>query len=239
MLPTIDVPTFSVELPISKKNIQFRPYLVKEQKILTMAKESGEKNSVINAILQIINNCIITDINIQEELPITDVEYLFYQLRARSESELVNLKYRCENKIEDTICGNTMDHTLNLLTDLEILDNGVSPIIEITENVGIKLKHQRFELDGLEDTLPTPKELFEIIANNVDFIYDENSSYNAKDIPQQKIVEWIGNLPTEKYEKIEQFFLNEPKIIKKLNITCNKCGMNHNILVEDIFDFFT
>lgn len=238
-LPTIDVPTYSVELPISKKEIKFRPYLVKEQKILTMAKESGEKNAVIEAILQIIKNCLVTDINIQEDLPITDVEYLFYHLRARSESEIVELKYRCEHKVDGSICGNIMEHNLNLLTDLEISDAGISPIIQINDSIGIKLKHQRFELDTVEDSIPTPTEMFELIANNVEFIFDETSSYNAKDIPVQKIAEWIGQVPTEKYKKIEEFFLNEPKIIKKLQMTCSKCGMIHDIEVEDIFDFFT
>jgi len=236
-LPKIDVATYTINLPVSKQTVKFRPYLVKEQKILIMAKESGEKNTLIDAIIQVLENCVTNDIDIKN-LPITDVEYLFYTIRARSESEIVDLKYRCEALIGGTSCGNVMEHGLNLITDLEIIDNEISPNIQINEDVGLKLRHQRFEIDNLQNKIPTPEEILESIAKNVEFVYDENSSYNAKDIPIQKIIEWLGELPVEKFKQIEAFLENEPKIVKKLQITCNKCGAVHDILVEDIFDFF-
>ena len=236
-LPKIDLPTYNIVLPISNTKVNFRPYLVKEQKILSMAKESGDKNAVIDAILQILSNCTTNNVDVSE-LPITDTEYYFYNLRARSESETVKLRYKCENTVESGICGNIMEHDLNLLTDLELFIPEVPDTIEISDTIGIKLKHQKFEKDEIQGRIPSPEEIFQIVAKNVDFIYDENSQYNAKDIPVQHIMQWISELPAEKYKNIEKFFLNEPKIIKKLDIVCNKCGMRHNIVVEDIFDFF-
>lgn len=236
-LPKIDLPTYSLTLPISKIQVKFRPYLVKELKILNMAKESGDKNALVDAISQIVSNCTVNDIDVSN-LPITDTEYYFYNLRARSESEIVKLKYRCETEINGRICNGIMDHDLNLLTDLEIYDPNISNIIEVTDTIGIKLKHQKFEKDNITTDIPTPDELFELIAKNVDFIYDENSQYSASDIPLQQIIQWISELPSEKYKSIENFFLNEPKVVKHLNMTCNKCGTAHEILVEDIFDFF-
>ena len=238
VLPTIDLPTYTVKLPVSEQTIKFRPYMVKEQKILAMAKESGDRNTLIDALFQVIENCVIGE-KFVRDLPITDIEFLFYNLRARSESETLELKYKCENLVNDIRCGNVMHHDLNLLKDLELTNMDISPIIEIGENVGIKLKHQKFEYDTLEEgVIPTPTELFEIISKNVDFIFDKNNSFKAEDLPLKDMVEWIGNVPPEQYLKIEHFFLNEPKIIKRLEIKCSKCGMDHDILVEDIFDFF-
>ena len=237
LLPKLDSPTYSITLPVSKQLIKIKPYTVKEQKLLLMATESGDKNFLVDTILQIVNNCIITPVDARE-LPITDVEYVFYQLRARSQSELVNLRYKCENKVDGIVCGNIMTHNLNLLTDLEVSES-LSPTIELDHKIGIKLKHQKFEKDKLENTeIPTPEQLFELIAKNIEFIYDEKSSYNPKDVPFENIIEFLGQLNTKQYEKIEQFFLNEPKIYKNLQITCKKCGTVHDITVEDIFDFF-
>lgn len=236
-LPKIDTPTYSVKLPISELNVKYRPYKVKEQKILSMAKESGEKNSLIEAILQIEQNCMIDPIDVRE-LPITDVEYFFYVLRARSESEILELRYKCENIHEDKVCGAIMDYDLNLLQELEVVKSDISAIIEITDKVGIKMRHSRFELDNIGDKIPTPEQILEIIAKNVEFIYDENSAYSGKDVPIANIINWIGELPPEKYIKIEEFLQNEPKIIKNLDITCKNCGYDHHIEVRDIFDFF-
>ena len=111
MLPKIDVPIYELDLPLSKKSVKFRPFLVKEEKILLMAMESNTDDSSLLAIKQIITNCCLSDdINI-ESLPITDLEYFFLNLRARSVGEIVDLQYKCNNKVknendEDVECGN-------------------------------------------------------------------------------------------------------------------------------------
>jgi hypothetical protein len=241
VLPKIDLPTYTVKLPISEVSVKYRPYNVKEQKILTMAKESGDNDSLVDAILQVAINCVIdaTDIS---QLPLADVEFLFYQLRARSESEIVELRYKCENTVneEGKKCNNIMEYNLNLLNEIEVAKTeNLSQLIEITDKVGVKLYYERFEKSLIQTgTIPTPQQILEIIAKNIEFIYDENSAYSAKDIPLQNIVDWVGELPPEKYIKIEEFFANKPKLIKKLDIKCSKCGFDHKIEVRDIFDFF-
>lgn len=237
LLPKIEAPIHTVKLPISGLQVRYRPYCVKEQKLLAMAKESDEKNALVDAILQLLTNCVLDSTNVSE-LPLTDVEYLFYMLRARSESEIVEMKFRCENSVDDGTCNNIMDYDLNLLTDLEVIKGDVSDLIEVTDKVGLKLKYQRFAHDTIGDKIPTPQDILEIIAKNVDYIYDENSAYGQNDVPLQNIVDWIGQLPPEKYKKIEEFFDNEPKIVKNVKIKCNKCGFDHVITVTDIFDFF-
>lgn len=237
LLPSIDTPTYTIKLPVSKQEIKFRPYVVKEQKLLLMATESGDKNTLIDAITQIVGNCVLSNIN-TKDLPITDVEFIFYQLRARSQSEIVELKYKCENIVDGASCGNVMHHGLNLLTDLEVTES-LPTTIQLNDSIGLKVKHQKFELDNLQEKqLPTPQELFELIAKHIEFIYDEKSTYNSSDISQKDLIDWLGRLTVEQYAKIEEFFLNEPKIHKNLQIKCKKCGFVHDLDVEDILDFF-
>ena len=120
-LPRIDTPIYDLELPLSKKKIRFRPFLVKEQKNLLMALESDDRESIENNIKQVLQNCTITEKVDIEKLPVVDVEYYFLQLRARSVGETVENKYRCDNMVDDKSCGNIMETSLNLL-DIKIED---------------------------------------------------------------------------------------------------------------------
>lgn len=238
LLPAIDSPTYLIKLPVSKLDIKFRPYVVKEQKILMMAVESKENASLIEAISQIVQNCVLSTVD-TKKLSITDIEYIFYNLRARSQSETVDLVYKCQNLVNGEFCDNRMYHKLNLLTDLDVTDIPETTI-KLTDKIGVKLNFQTFDVENFKynGEIPTPEDEFTLVARNIDFIYDEDSSYNTKDIPLKDIVDWLGKLTIEQYSKIRDFFKNEPRIHKNVNIKCKKCGTDHNIEVEDLFDFF-
>ena len=113
-LPKIDTPTYEITLPVSKQKLKFRPFLVKEQKILLMAMESGEKTVIENNIRQVLQNCALDAIDV-EQLPLIDIEYYFLQLRARSVGEVVESKYKCENEVDGKICGHINDVSFNIL----------------------------------------------------------------------------------------------------------------------------
>ena len=149
LLPKIETPIHTVKLPISGLQVRYRPYCVKEQKLLAMAKESEEKNSLIDAILQVLSNCVLDSTNVSE-LPLTDVEYLFYMLRARSESEIVEIKFRCENIVEEGSCNNIMNYDLNLLTDV------------MKNNIEKQLKNPEFLEKHIKDVL----DIYETILND-------------------------------------------------------------------------
>ena len=118
-LPKLEVPSYEIELPLSKKKVKYRPFLVKEQKILLMAMESKDSKSIQSSILDVLNTCVLTpEFNISS-VPIIDIEYYFIQLRARSVGEIVDNKYRCENVVEDVVCGKLMESKLNLLDILQ------------------------------------------------------------------------------------------------------------------------
>ena len=159
MLPKLDVPIYDLTLPLSKKKIQIRPFLVKEEKIFLMATEADDEESVLTAIKQIVNNCCLTeDIDI-DTLPISDLEYIFFNLRARSIGEIVDLKYKCNNKIhvgeEEQVCGNLVEINMNILEIKPEIPENHTNKVELSDTMGVFMKYPNFKLieklKGLND----------------------------------------------------------------------------------------
>ena len=238
-LPKLDAPVYQLELPLSKKQIKFRPFLVKEQRNLMMAMESEDKDTIEENIRQVLSNCTVTqDVDI-DKLPILDVEYYFINLRARSVGEVVESKYRCENVVEEDTCNNLMEVKFNLL-DIKIQkDENIKDEIPLTENISIKLKYPEFSNLNSTTKYESVTDLaFDMIVNSVEYIYDGEQFYYAKEAQPGEMTEFIESLNQEQFSKIEEFFNNLPKLNKKIDITCNKCQFNHNIEVEGLESFF-
>lgn len=238
-LPKIDTPIFELDLPLSKKHIRFRPFLVKEQKNLLMAMESDDKKSIEQNIKQVLHNCTLTEGVDIDKLPVVDVEYYFLNLRARSVGEIVDNKYRCDNVVEGKTCGNIMETTLNLL---EIGVTGLkenSDVIQLTEKISIKLKYPEFSvlksISGLTDETEVA---FNMIADSVDYVFDGEQMYYAKETSREEMVEFLGSLSQQQFEKIENFFVNLPKLEKKIEMKCSRCGFEHSFDVEGLESFF-
>ena len=149
MLPKLTTPTYELELPVSKTKIKFRPFLVKEQKILLLANETSDDAAFIrNNIAQVLTNCCLTKDIIIDDLPSVDLEYFFLNLRARSVGENVELRYRCEKENEvGEICGNKLILNADLL-DIKVDLNGYQDLIKLTDTIGIKMKPPK--LDAIE-----------------------------------------------------------------------------------------
>lgn len=238
MLPKIDVPIYDLKLLSSDKKIRFRPFTVKEEKLFLMASESQDAESVLNTIKQVVNNCILSDINV-DSLPVFDLEYLFLNLRARSISELVTLKYRCNNTVEeDKKCNNIVNFDLNLLDIKPIKENNHTNKIEINDKLGIVMKYPNFELIEKYKDAKDTSIIVNLIIDCIDYIYDEENMYYAKDTQKQELEEFIDSLQTKDLEKLKLFFESMPKIKKKLQFKCNKCNHEEDIDVEGIQSFF-
>jgi hypothetical protein len=238
-LPKIDTPIYDLELPLSKKKIRFRPFLVKEQKNLLMAMESGDRESIEQNVKQVLNNCTVTEGIDIEKLPVIDIEYYFLQLRARSVGEVVENKYRCDNVVDEKVCGNIMETSLNLL-DIQV--NGVvegKDVIELTNTISIKLKYPEFSvLKKLSNLTNVSDIAFEMIADSVEYIYDGEQFYYAKEVESKEIVQFIESLNQQQFSKIEDFFANLPKIEKTIEMKCSRCGFEHKLDVEGLESFF-
>ena len=238
-LPKIDTPIYELDLPLSKKHVRFRPFLVKEQKNLLMAMESGDSKSIEQNVKQVLNNCTVTENIDIEKLPVLDVEYYFLNLRARSVGGIVENKYRCDNQVDGSACGNIMETSLNLL-DIKI--EGVkenNDVIQLTDTISIKLKYPEFSVINKLSKLTDVSDIaFEMIAESVEYIFDGEQFYYAKETTTEELVEFIEGLNQQQFAKIEDFFANLPKLEKKIEMKCSRCGFEHKLDVEGLESFF-
>jgi len=238
-LPKIDTPVYDLELPLSKKKIRFRPFLVKEQRNLMMAMESDDKETIERNIRQVLHNCTLTEGLEIDRLPIIDVEFYFINLRARSVGEVVQNRYRCENEVEEKPCGNLMDVELNILEIQPDMSNVVNDVIQINDRISVKLKFPEFSILERANKFESVTDMaFDMIAESVEYIFDGEQYYYAAESEPDEIIEFIESLNQDQFNKIENFFNNLPKLNKSIEVDCKKCGFRHTIQVEGLDSFF-
>lgn len=231
-LPKIDTPIHNITIPSLKKNHRFRPFLVKEEKLLLMAKESNNPSDMLAAIKQVVNNCLLdNNLNI-DKLAIFDLEYLFLKLRA----------YSVDNKVKLTYTDNEdqKSYTFELdLNNIEItfpdkLDNN----IPITKNTGIIMKYPSAELYSDKEFLSLEKDyMFELIIKCLDKIYDGDNIYDVKNYPKNDISTFLENLDLKTFEKIQNFLTNLPKLYHVITYK-NSLGNDRKIELSSLNDFF-
>jgi hypothetical protein len=240
-LPKIDVPIYDVNLISTGKKVRFRPFTVKEEKLFLMANESESSNTTVDTIIQVLNNCVLDDIDVTT-LPLFDIEYLFLNLRARSISEEVNLRYKCNNQVDD---GNGGTKTCNHVVELDVNVLEVQPEknpahtakIQISPKLGIMMKYPR--MDMLDEKATDELDIvLNLIIDCIDYIYDEEEVYYAKDSTREELLEFLDSLQAKDLEKLKEFFETMPKLKKKLDFTCTKCGYHENIEIEGLQSFF-
>jgi hypothetical protein len=238
-LPKLDVPTYELELPVSKKKIKYRPFLVKEQRNLLMAMESDDADSIHHNIKEILTNCTLTEGIDISKLPIIDVEYYFINLRARSVGEIVNSRYKCNNEVDGKVCGNIMEKDVNLLDVKVQFPKEVSPEIQIDNKITVKLKYPEFDVVSQSLAFDNINELtFNMIANSIEYIYDGEQFYYDHEAQPGEMLTFVEGMNQDQFAKLENFFNNLPKLKETLEMDCNKCGFHHTINVEGIEDFF-
>jgi transcription elongation factor Elf1 len=238
-LPKLDSPVYEIDLPLSKKHIRFRPFLVKEQRNLLMAMESDEKETIEKNIKQILHNCTLTENIDIDSLPILDVEFYFLNLRARSVGEIVTNKYRCENIVDDKVCGSMMESEVNLLDIKVDMSNVSSDTIQLTDKVSIKLKYPEYSVITSSGKFELATDMaFNMILHSIEHIFDGEQYFYARETDPSELNDFIESLNQEQFSKIENFFNNLPKMTKMLDMTCKKCGFQHHIEVEGLEDFF-
>lgn len=243
MLPKIDVPVFSINLISTGKEIKFRPFTVKEEKLFLMANESSDLKTIVDTTKQVLNNCIISDIDV-DKLPVFDIEYLFLNIRARSVSEIINLNYKCNNDIKNEEgegthkCGHTVQIDVNILDIKPKNDVKHENKIQITDKVGMVMKYPNFDTVKKYEGESQTDIIMKLTADCIDYIYDDDQIFYAKDTTEEELIEFIESMQSKDLEKIKNFFDNMPKISKDLEFKCGKCGYEEKITVEGLESFF-
>jgi hypothetical protein len=242
MLPKLDVPIYSVNLISTGKPVRFRPFLVKEQKLFLMVSESNDPNEMINVIRQVLKNCVLDEIDI-DSLPTFDLEFLFMNLRARSVEEIVELRYKCNNTVknesgEEKQCNGLVEYKLNILEIEPTKNPEHKNKIQITENLGICFKYPTFEMIQKYEKLSENEVMIRILIDCIDFIYDKEQVYYAKDTPVKELEEFVDSLQQKDLEKFKQFFDTMPEIKKDVHFKCPKCSYEEDIEIKGIQSFF-
>ena len=241
MLPKIDVPVYEIKLTSTGESIKFRPFTVKEEKLFLMAYESDDAKYSVDTIIQVLSNCVISDIDIKE-LPTFDIEYLFLNLRARSVGELVKLKYRCNNDVgteeEPKKCNSSVEMELNVLEIEPSKNPEHTNKIEITENLGIVMKYPKMGLIKDNTDVEDFNAVLDLIISCIDYIYDKDNIYYSKDSTKEELTEFLDSLQSKELEKIKVFFDTMPKLKKRVDFNCNKCNYHENIELEGLQSFF-
>jgi len=241
-LPKIEVPSYTLKLPSNNKEITYRPFLVKEEKILLIANEGAKKlenektftSEMKNAIKQILKNCILTDGIVVENLAIIDVEYLMVNIRARSMGEIIKTYYRHAD------CKKITEIEINLSTIKAKKNKDNNPKIELTKNLGIMMKYPSIDLmDAITDLEEDNIEnILNIVCSCIENIYDEDDVYSSSDYTHDELLEFILGLTQQQFEKIKTFLNTIPKLQKEIEFTCADCGHEERIVVEGLSNFF-
>ena len=230
-LPKIDQPIFDMTIPSIGKTITFRPFLVKEEKILLIAQQSGNDTDVIRAIKQILNNCVLEDIDL-DSLAIFDIEYMFLKLRSKSVNNIVKLSYR---DVED---GEVYDFELDLDTIEVTIPENIGSKIEINDTVGMTMKYPSASITDKMKDFNTEVDLMTFfIVNCIDTIYDEDNVYVASDFTEEEITEFLDGLNVNCFDKIRKFFESIPRLYHKIEYT-NSIKSKRSIELTSLKDFF-
>ena len=231
-LPKIDQPLFDVTIPSSKKKILFRPFLVKEEKILLISQQGGEDTDVIRAIKQILRLCVQDeDFNV-DNLTTFDLEYLFLKLRAKSVNNIVKLSYR------DNEDDKVYDFELNLDTIEVEMPEGVDSTIKLSDNIAMIMKYPSSSITDKITQFDNEVDLMTFfIINCIDTIVTEDEIYPASEYTDKELEEFLDQLPVNSFDLIRQFFEKMPKLYHKIEYT-NELGNDRSIELTNLKDFF-
>ena len=241
-LPKINTPTYDLTLPSTGKKIKYRPFLVREEKILIMALETEDMAQITNAVVEILNDCILTKGVSVSKLATFDIEYLFLNVRAKSVGETVEVNITCPDD------GKTSVQTEINIDSIKVQKvRGHKNIIKLDNQYSMKLKYpsitefieSNFESgqDGGEGS-DIDKSLT-MITSCIEMIYDNEESWDASDSSQKELEEFIEQLNSKQFKAIEKFFETMPKLSHKLKVTNPKTNVESQVVLEGLASFFT
>jgi len=238
-LPKINTPTYELELPSNGKKIKYRPFLVREEKILIMALESEDMKQITDAIIQILSDCIQTRGIKVSDLSTFDIEYLFLNVRAKSVGETVEVNVTCPDDGETTV---QMEIPIDDIKVQKSKDH--KNIIKLDDNLSMKLKYPSID-QFVENNFETNDETSDVnrslsmITSCIDMIYDEEESWSASDCTKKELNEFLDQLNTKQFKEIETFFTTMPKLSHTIKVTNPNTKVKSDVVLEGLASFFS
>jgi hypothetical protein len=232
-LPKVVTPEFTTTLPSTGKKIRFRPFLVKEEKILLMAMEGNDSIEISTTVRNILKSCVLDEINV-DKLPTFDIEHLFLQLRAKSVGEVVELRVRHQNP--ESECKGFADVTVNI-DEIKITPFSRDDTkIMMNDEIGVVVHYPTIN-DIIDLELTNADSIMNLVVNCVDYAFDKNQIYN--EFTRQEMIDFLESFNSDQFVNLIKFFDKIPKIHYDLNWTCPTCGESETIELEGLTSFFT
>ena len=236
-LPRIAAPTYELELPSSGKSIQYRPFLVKEEKVLVIALESEDTKQITTAIKNVIKNCVLTKGLKVESLPTFDIEYLFLNIRGKSVGEELEVNIICPDD-EETQVPVTID-----LDDIKVVkDEEHTNKVKLDETLMMEMKYPSLDqfiknnFDFKDQN--AMDQSFELIASCIDKIYSEEEVWATGDCTKKELNEFLESMNSSQFKDIEKFFETMPKLSHKIKVTNPKTKVESEVVLEGLASFF-
>ena len=228
-----DKPKYELIIPSSKQNVKFRPYLVKEEKVLMMALESQDKAASLNAVVDTISSCVQDEFD-SSKLTLFDIEYMFIMIRSKSVGEVSQLGIKCKQ------CEKTNEVAVRL-DDIEVKqDRIVEKDIELEENITLSMKYPNFNdvLKFEDNNLTETEKTFMLIGKCMESIETEEENIMLKDVSDAEVNEFIESLNTEQFIKVREYVENMPRVEKEIKFVCGSCETENTMVLSGIDDFF-
>jgi len=240
-LPAFDMPTYTVEVPSTKQTVRFRPFVVKEEKALLLAQQSDDPIVMIETLKNVINGCVQDKIDV-DKLATFDLEYVFTNIRAKSVGETVDLYIKCT---QDS-CKENRKAQKKITFDITKLEIEYNPEhtnkIELFGDVGVVIKYPNIQtLQKLQHLKPESGEvdiMFSIMADCIDYIFQGDEFYYSSEQTKEELEQFVGNLTSDQFLKMQSFLTTMPKLSKELEFECPECGHKSSRKLEGITSFF-
>lgn len=232
-------PVYTLTIPSTKKELKYRPFLVRDQKALLVAQQSEDLNVMLDTVKSVIQSCAKTPVDV-DRLASFDIEYIFLQMRAVSVGEFVELVFQCD---EDHGEQNEQARA-TVVVDLRKAEvrgtENLSNKIPLFNNVGVALKYPTLDtikkLDEAGDN--DVDRVFDVIADCIEYVYSSDEVFAAKDQSKDELLEFLNNLTPEQFDRLQEFFRSMPSLRIDVEYTCPVCGKHHKKYMEGLQSFF-
>ena len=238
-LPTITTPTYELKMPSTGKKIKYRPFLVKEEKILILALETKNQNEITNSVKDVLKKCILTRGVKVDDLPTFDIEYIFLNIRAKSIGEDIRLTVTCPDDrktevpvtiyVDEIEVVRPKDHTTDIVLDKDLSIRMKYPSLnQFIEN--------NFETEDEPQTIVD--KTFKLVADCIETVFTEDEAWEGKDYTSDERLEFIEQLNSKQYKEVEKFFATMPKLSHTVEVTNPNTKKKSSVVLEGIADFF-
>ena len=238
-LPSITTPTYELKLPSTGKKVKYRPFLVKEEKILIIALESRDQKEITNAVKDVLKKCILTRGVKVDDLPTFDIEYIFLNIRAKSIGEDIRLTVTCPDDNETEV------PVTIYVDEIEVIKSKEHKVdIVLDKNLSLRMKYPSLgqfienNFDMKHDSNEVVDKTFRLIADCIETVYNEEEAWDGKDYSPQERLDFIEQLNSKQYKEVEKFFATMPKLSHTIEITNPNTKKKSSIVLEGLADFF-